>query len=246
MTDGPLKGRKVLVTGGSRGIGASCVRILASAGANVGFTYLNSVKEAKDLMGFYNDEVVGFRCDTSDEQATKRMVEEFGSMGQVKGIHGLVVNAGVYQRSEFRDISMSDWNRTLNTNLTGAYVTIKQVLPLMEKGSIVLISSQLAFKGSSSGADYGASKAGLLGLGRSLARELAPSIRVNTISPGFIDTDILAGDDAEKRRKRIDQVPLGRIGTGDDVAKGVLFLLSDGSSYITGADLDVNGGLYIH
>ena len=134
----------------------------------------------------------------------------------------------------------------MEVNLDGAYNTVKAALPSMKKGSIVMVSSQLAFKGSSYGADYAASKAGMLGMARSLARELAPYIRVNSIAPGYVDTDILAGDSPEKRKKRISQVPLGRIASPVDIAGPVVFLLSDMSEYVTGATLDINGGLFIH
>jgi 3-oxoacyl-[acyl-carrier protein] reductase len=143
-------------------------------------------------------------------------------------------------------MGIDEWRETIKTNLDGAFIAVKAALPYMKKGSIVMISSQLAHKGSGYGADYSASKAGILGLSRSLARELAPDIRVNTISPGYIDTDILAGDSEDKRKRRIEEVPQGRIGIPSDVAGSVVFLLSDMSSYMTGSDLDVNGGLYIH
>jgi 3-oxoacyl-[acyl-carrier protein] reductase len=241
-----LEGKKVLVTGGSRGIGASCVRYLSGSGGITGFTYFSSEEKALALLDELSSDVVAFKADTSDQKAMKDVAETFASGGDISGIHGLVLNAGIYERIAVEDLDLDEWRRTLATNLDGAFVAIKETLPFMKEGSIVLISSQLAFKGSRYGADYSASKAGMLGLGRSLARELAPDIRVNMISPGFIDTDILSGDTEEKKRSRVDQVPLKRIGAPEEVAKVVVFLLSDMSSYMTGSNVDVNGGLYIH
>jgi 3-oxoacyl-[acyl-carrier protein] reductase len=241
-----LRGKKILVTGGSRGIGASSVKVLTEAGAYVGFTYHRSEKKTLELLKVIPGDVLAFNADTSDPSAMKNVVEVFTSSGEIEGIHGLVVNAGVYERRPFSELDLEGWRDTLRTNLDGSFIVIKEAIPYMKIGSIVLISSQLAFKGSNSGADYSSSKAGMMGLGRSLARELAPDIRVNMISPGYVDTDILAGDSEEKRKERIAQVPLERIGAPEEIAKVILFLLSDLSSYITGSNIDVNGGLYIH
>ncbi|MGA1792541.1 MAG: SDR family NAD(P)-dependent oxidoreductase [Thermoplasmatota archaeon] len=240
-----LRGKKVLVTGGSRGIGAACVRMLSDMGCIVGFTYLGSEKEALEVKEDADGDVFVYRADASDHDAMKRTVTEFSRTGE-HGFQGLVINAGIYLRKSITQMSIEDWRRTMATNLDGGFIAVREALPFMKDGSIVMISSQLAFKGSNLGSDYAASKAGLLGFARSLARELAPEIRVNTISPGYIDTDILAGDSDHKRRSRIEQVPLGRIGTPEDVAAVVAFLLSDQSRYITGSNIDVNGGLYIH
>lgn len=241
-----LDGKKILVTGGSKGIGAATVKLLVAAGARVGFTFYRSLKEAAELQKELPGNVRGFQADTGDPSAMREVVEEFSTSGEVSGIHGLVVNAGIYERRDISELGFEQWRKTLGTNLDGSFIAVKEVLPFMERGSIVLISSQLAFKGSSYGADYSSSKAGMLGLGRSLARELAPDIRVNMISPGFVDTNILSGDTEEKRKERISRVPLRRIGSPDEIANVIIFLLSDMSSYITGSNVDVNGGLYIH
>ncbi|MBN1389562.1 MAG: SDR family oxidoreductase [Candidatus Thermoplasmatota archaeon] len=239
---GCFSGKKFFVTGGSRGIGAACVKLLVRGGATVGFSYHSSDRAVKKLIDGL-DEVTGYKVDVLDERGMEEAMENFSSVG---GLQGLVVNHGIYERRAFIEMGKNEWDRTLSTNLDGSFIAVKKAIPYMEKGSIVMISSQLAFKGSGYGADYAASKAGILGLARSLARELAPRIRVNTVAPGFIDTDILSGDSGEKRRKRIEEVPLKRIGKPEEVAEVVAFLLSDGSSYITGANIDVNGGLYIH
>ena len=245
MNGNLLQGKKILITGGSRGIGAACVRTAVRWGAVVGFTYISSEERALELIEEVPGDAYCFRASVSDPSAMKEVMETFSSIDGT-GLQGLVVNAGVYRRTSVSDILLEDWRTTIETNLDGSFITVKEALPFMEDGSIVMISSQLAFKGSDHGSDYSASKAGMIGLARSLARELAPKIRVNTVSPGFVDTDLLSGDSPEKRVARIGQVPLSRIGTPDDIANAVGFLLSDLSSYVTGADLDVNGGLYIH
>jgi len=246
ISEGILRSRKIVITGGSRGIGAACVESCSREGALVAFTYRASRELADRLVDELGSGVMSFRADTSDQGDMERVMDEFACQGDTSGIDGLVVNAGIYRRMEFPQMDLDDWRSTLRTNLDGAFIAVKSALPHMKKGSVVMISSQLAHRGSGYGADYSASKAGILGLARSLSRELAPDIRVNTISPGYIDTDILAGDSEDKRRKRISQVPMGRIGDASEIAGAVLFLLSDLSSYITGSDLDVNGGLYIH
>lgn len=212
MMEGRFYEKKFFVTGGSRGIGAACVELLVREGASVGFSYRSSERAVKELMEGLDGDVYCYNVDILDEGGMEKTMENFSSAGP-EGIHGLVVNHGIYERRGFDRLGKEEWSRTLNTNLDGSFIAVKKVLPFMDSGSIVMISSQLAFKGSGHGADYAASKAGILGLARSLARELAPRIRVNTIAPGFIDTDILAVDTDEKRRERIEEVPLKRIGT---------------------------------
>ena len=241
-----LKDRKILITGGSRGIGEAVVRSVVKEGGTSGFTYLVSSERAASVIGALSGRAFGFRADSRNFDQMEKAAAEFSSEGPHEGIDGLVVNAGIYKRASIRELKRSEWNNTIETNLTGAFNTVRSCLPFMKGGSIVFVSSQLAFRGSEYGADYSSSKAGLLGFARSLAKELAPDIRVNSIAPGFVDTDILAGDSPEKRSKRVSQVPLGRIATGYDIAQPVIFLLSDMSSYITGATLDINGGLFIH
>lgn len=244
-----LHGKKVFITGGSKGIGASCVRICSDLGAEVGFTYLTQKKKAQELEEHSRDRgkrLWSYQVDVRDYSGLRDAIGSFSSSGSRNGIDGIVVNAGIYRRVNFTDLSPEEWSRTISTNLDGAFHTIRAGMDFMERGAVVFISSQLAFRGSDHGVDYASSKAGMLGIARSLAKELAPNIRVNSIAPGFVDTDILSSDTDEKRRWRDQQVPLGRIADPSEVANTVAFLLSDMSSYITGATIDVNGGLYIH
>ena len=151
-------------------------------------------------------------------------------------------------RNMFEDISPEVWDRVMAINLTGCYNLCKEAIPNMKPMSrIIFISSQLAFKGTEHGADYATSKAGILGLMKSLALELAKKkILVNAVAPGTIDTDIIAGYTKKMREERIKEIPLGRLGVPEDIANACLFLASDMSSYITGETINVNGGLYIH
>ena len=160
----------------------------------------------------------------------------------------MVNNAGIYKRNNFEKISFETWNNVISINLTGCFNLCKKGLPFMKPGGkIIFISSQLAFKGSSHGADYASSKAGILGLMRSLALELASKkINVNAVAPGTIDTDIIANYSKELRKQRIQEIPLKRLGTPKDVANTCLFLASNLSDYITGETINVNGALYIH
>jgi 3-oxoacyl-[acyl-carrier protein] reductase len=246
MMNDLLSGRKIFVTGGSRGIGAAIVRECVENGAFVGFNYITSHEKAMREVQGSSGNAVCYKADTRNLQEMDEVLMKFSNMGPSEGIDGLVINAGIYKRSSITELEPEDWERTISTNLTGAYNTIRPALDIMDEGAIVFVSSQLAFRGSSFGADYASSKAGLLGFSRSLSRELAPSIRVNSVAPGFVDTDILSGDSDKKRKERISQVPLERIGSPDDIAKPVVFLLSEMSSYITGATIDINGGLFIH
>lgn len=238
-----LKGKRIFVTGGSRGIGASCVRICAENGAMVGFNYHSHVEEALSIEKELGDSCKSYKADVRDPEEIGAALIDFCNG---KNLHGLVVNAGIYRRAAFSDLDMDDWRRTMSVNLDGAFATLKNGIEHIRSGSVAIISSQLAYKGSSHGADYAASKAALIGLNASLAREFAPDIRFNALAPGYVDTDILASDTAEKRAKRENEVPLGRLSSPDEVANVVLFLLSDLSSYMTGSVLDVNGGLFIH
>jgi len=213
----------------------------------VGLIYNEDEKGAGELARTIEEDGGSTHLLCADVSDLGRMMEVTGRYAESSppGLDGIVVNAGIYRRKAFSELDQEDWVRTHEVNLTGAFNTMKASLPHMDRGSIVMVSSQLAFRGSLNGADYASSKAGLLGLGRSLAIELAPSIRVNMIAPGFVDTAILAQHSPVKRRERESQVPLQRIGSPSEIAGAILFLLSDLSSYVTGATLDVNGGLYI-
>ena len=244
-----LKGKTALITGASRGIGSSIAQIFAENNAFVGINYKTNKKKAEYVLEKIKQrggKGVLLKGDVSNPKDVEKIVKTFVS--EVKKIDILVNNAGIYIRSNFETLSYETWNKVISTNLTGSFNLCKQVLPFMKPGGkIIFISSQLAFRGTSHGADYASSKAGMLGLMRSLALELAnKKINVNAVAPGTIDTDLIAGYSEELRKKRIQEIPLNRIGTPDDIANTCLFLASHLSDYITGETINVNGGLYIH
>lgn len=243
-----LSGKSALITGASRGIGRAIALLFAKNGAFVGINYNKSKKQAKEALTMVRNigsDGLLLKADVSSMIDVKKMVDEFIKVAGHIDI--LVLNAGIYVRESFENLSREQWEKTLAVNLNGCYNVCKTSLPyLKEGGSIIFISSQLAFKGNTHGADYAASKAGILGLMRSLALELAPNIRVNAVAPGTIDTDIIASYTEEMRKRRVEEIPLRRLGKPEDVANVCLFLASDLSSYITGEVIHVNGGLYIH
>ncbi len=240
--------KNAIVTGASRGIGRAIALRLARDGYRVLVNYHSSEEKAREVVNEIlssGGEAVAYRANVGSVEEVREMVSWFH--GRYGKIHGLVLNAGIYLRKNVRDISVEDWEKTIRVNLSGAFYVVKESLRYLGEGaSIVFISSQLAFRGSSSDPAYGASKAGLLGLMHSLAVQLAPKVRVNAVAPGTIDTDIIANYTPEMRMERERKIPLGRIGKPEEVAAVVSFLLSDDASYITGATIDVNGGLYIH
>ncbi|MCD6421841.1 SDR family oxidoreductase [bacterium] len=243
-----LSGKNALITGASRGIGRAIAIKFAENGAFVGINYNRSEDKAREVLKIVKSrggEGILLKGDVSSPKDCKKIVDDF--VGEREGIDVLVLNAGIYERGSFLEIDEKRWERVISTNLSSCYYILKFAIPHMkERGSIIFISSQLAFKGSRHGADYAASKAGMLGLMRSLALELAPKIRVNAVAPGTIDTDIISSYTQEMREKRISEIPLKRLGKPEDVANVCLFLASDLSSYITGEVINVNGGLYIH
>lgn len=241
----------VLITGASRGIGAECARTFAKNGYNVAINYFRSEKNALDLKAEINDgggvaEI--FKADVSDEKQVEEMisavVKRFGK------VNVLVANAGVSKSGVFSDMTQSDFDKIFDTNVRGVFNVVKGVLPHMyerESGSIVTISSIWGQTGGSCEVLYSMSKAAIIGMTKALAKEVAPMhIRVNSVSPGAIDTDMLSGLTDEEKEDFIMQTPLNRLGKPKDVADAVLFLADDDkSSFITGHVLSVNGGYFI-
>lgn len=241
----------VLITGASRGIGAECARTFAKNGYNVAVNYFRSEKNALDLKAEINDgggvaEI--FKADVSDEKQVEEMisavVKRFGK------VNVLVANAGVSKSGVFSDMTQSDFDKIFDTNVRGVFNVVKGVLPHMyerESGSIVTISSIWGQTGGSCEVLYSMSKAAIIGMTKALAKEVAPMhIRVNSVSPGAIDTDMLSGLTDEEKEDFIMQTPLNRLGEPKDVADAVLFLADDDkSSFITGHVLSVNGGYFI-
>ncbi|ASY35628.1 MULTISPECIES: 3-oxoacyl-[acyl-carrier-protein] reductase [unclassified Streptomyces] len=228
--------RSVLVTGGNRGIGLAIARAFADAGDQVAVTYRSGEPPA----GF-----LGVKCDITDaEQVDLAFKEVEEKQGPVEV---LVCNAGVTKDQLLMRMSEDDFGSVIDTNLTGAFRVVKRANRAMlraRKGRVVLISSVVGLLGSAGQANYAASKAGLVGFARSLARELGSrNITFNVVAPGFVDTDMTKVLSEEQRAGIVAQVPLGRYAEPKEIAATVRFLASDDASYITGAVIPVDGGL---
>ncbi len=237
-----------LITGASRGIGRATAKRMAEEGFDLALNFLKTeegVNEARKEVVAMGRRAFTVRADVSDLAQVESMIEKV--LDELGHIDVLVNNAGVYPRKTIGDVSQKDWDEVVGTNLKSVFNCCKAVIPHMKgrgKGVIVNLSSVLGIMGSRQGAHYSASKAGVIGLTKSLAKELAPfNIRVNAIAPGAIETDILRQDTPEQRKRRIEGIPLKRVGRPEEIAEAVVFLATDRSSYITGETLNVNGGL---
>ncbi|MDC0708992.1 3-oxoacyl-[acyl-carrier-protein] reductase [Stigmatella sp. ncwal1] len=246
-----FKDKVVLVTGGSRGIGRACAVAFAQAGAStVVISYAGNESAAQETLGLIQAAGAkgeALKFDVSDSAACSSAIE-----GIVKA-HGrldvLVNNAGVAVDGLVMRVKDEDWDKQLDTNLKGAFALIRAVSrPMMKQrgGAIINLTSIVGETGNGGQVAYSASKAGLIGLTKSVAKELASrNIRVNAVSPGFIGTDMTAALNEETRKRMVDSIPLARLGAPEEVAQSVLFLASDAASYITGEVLKVNGGMYM-
>jgi 3-oxoacyl-[acyl-carrier protein] reductase len=244
-----MTNRIALVTGASRGIGRACALALAAAGARVvvAARQLEKLEEvASEIRGAGGEAfVVSVDLGSQDsiKEAFSKASKEFGR------IDILVNNGGMTRDGLVLRMKRDDWESVLQTNLSGAFYCIQQVLPAMVRerwGRIVNISSVVGEAGNAGQVNYAASKAGLIGLTKSLAQEVASrNITVNAVAPGFIETDMTAKLNDETKAKALQAVPLQRMGKAEDIAAAVRFLCSDEANYITGHVLDVNGGMYM-
>lgn len=239
--------KTAVVTGGSRGIGAAIVRKLANAGARVVFTYANHSQAVDSLVNECNQthhlvtaEKVDFRCEADMERFIIGRLSD-------RPIHYLVNNAGVLHDGPLYSSPPNAWHDVLQVNLASMFPIVKKLIPTLAyaKGSIVNISSVSGISGAAGQVNYSAAKAGVIGFTKGLAREVGPlGIRVNAVAPGFVETDMLSGIKPEKRKKMRYDIPLRRLGRPEEIAEAVLFLLSDSASYITGAVMVADGGLF--
>lgn len=248
ITTNRLQDKKILVTGSSRGIGAGIVKTLAAEGASVGVTYSSKRDAAeqvlKDLPGSGH---ILLELKIDDEASVEAAFETFaGKMGR---IDGLVNNAGITRDTLLLRMKSADFDAVINTNLRGTFLCTRAAAKLMLKarsGSIVNITSIIGEMGNAGQANYAASKAGIEGLSKSVAQELASrGIRVNCVAPGFIATEMTEVLSDQQKKAILEKVPLGTLGDVEDVARAVAFLLSSEARYITGHTLSVNGGLYM-
>jgi 3-oxoacyl-[acyl-carrier protein] reductase len=243
-------GKSAIVTGGSRGIGRAIVKELASRGANVAFSYSSNKEMADALVAEIEAEggkAIAFQADVVDTAAAENMVQDvkaaFGSVDY------LVNNAGITRDGLIMRMSEADWDAVIDTNLKGVFNVTKPAVAIMvrqRKGSILNISSISGVVGMAGQTNYSASKAGLIGFTKALAKEVAKrSVTVNALALGLIETDMTSVLTEDYKQKMIDSIPLGRYGSVKEVGEIVAFLLSNSAQYITGQVIQADGGLAI-
>jgi 3-oxoacyl-[acyl-carrier protein] reductase len=245
-----LAGKKVLVTGGSRGIGAAIVRAAMAEGAEVAFTYRSSRETADDMVrelaGLHPEQrCVPVQADVADTLAMRQAIQTV--ILELGDVDVLVNNAGVARDSALARMSREEWDEVIGTNLSGMFNATQPLVLRMAKrrsGSIVNLTSIVGIYGSPGQASYAASKAGIIGFTKAMAREVAGNgVRVNAVAPGFVETDMIAEMSAERFAYMKSRIPLGRLGQSEEVANVVCFLASDKASYITGTVIQVDGGM---
>ncbi len=243
--------KTALISGASKGIGTACAIALAKLQYNIVINYFNSEQKAHELAKIIEDnysvEVMCIKADVSDKAQVDSMISKV--VDRFSNIDVLVNNAGVSLVKLFDMTTPDDWSKVISTNLTSVYNLCHATIPHMlrnHSGSIVNIGSMWGEVGASCEVAYSASKAGVIGLSKALAKELAPSgIRVNCVSPGVIDTDMMSTFSDEDRQLIAQDIPLGEFGRAKNVADTVAFLVSDKAEYITGQVIGVNGGMVI-
>jgi 3-oxoacyl-[acyl-carrier protein] reductase len=246
-----LRGSVALVTGGSRGLGASIVRLLHEAGASVFFTFSTRRDEADALAAALGERAACTRCDVTDGAALPGLVE--ACVARFGALHTLVNNAGIFERNPFDGADFeawrAGWRRTFDVNLFGAADLSWAAMRHMRAhggGRIVNIASRTAHRGELEHADYGASKAALINLTKSIARTYSKNaVLAFAVAPSFIETEMAARDLATRRAEIVAEIPVGRIAVPSDVAGIVAFLASPMADYLNGATIDVNGGSYL-
>ena len=246
---GTLDGKVALVTGAATGIGAACSRALAREGAVVVCTSLptDPISEVVDSIVAAGGRAIGLPLNVTAPQEAADVVERV--VTELGGVHILLNNAGITDDQLFMRMKPESWRRVLSVNLDGVYNVTQPVVRHMVKqreGRIISISSVVGLMGNAGQANYAASKAGIIGLTKSLARELGSrNINVNAIAPGFIQTPMTDKLTEEQRKALIASIAIPRLGTPDDIAAAVVFLAGPGGSYISGEVLNVSGGLYM-
>lgn len=244
----PLAGKVAIVTGASRGIGASIAKVLADKGAQVIATHKVESQTIKDVVAEIEGNgglVHTIPCDISVPEDAERLVKE--TIEKFGKVDILINNAGITKDRSFRKLTLQDWNDVIDVNLTGAFNTTKHVIePMIAQnyGRIINISSIVGQAGAFGQTNYSASKAGLIGFTKSLALETASKgITVNAVCPGYIGTEMVAAMPEDVIEKIVSKVPIRRLGTPEEIAEAILYLIS--ASFVTGQQLNVNGGLYM-
>jgi 3-oxoacyl-[acyl-carrier protein] reductase len=243
-----LAGYRVLVTGGSRGIGAACCRLFAQAGATVMVQYLASDHKAREVLhemrALSSAPHAIYRCDVTQRDQVQKMFEY--ALSHWKGLDCLINNAGVWVHDPLVELDRERLEATLAVNVVGPFLCAREAAILLERsrdGSIINISSTAGQRGEAFYSAYAASKGAMISATKSWSMELAPNIRVNAVAPGWVDTDMTAEAlSGERRDEIVDSIPLHRIATPEDIAGPVVFLASPMARHITGEILNVNGG----
>jgi len=250
MTRSGFEKKVAIVTGGTKGIGFSIAEALMKSGAKVAVTYLkdedSAIRAQSAFKGESGLDYLLLRSDVSDRKSTRSLLDRIRDHWHAPVTY-VVNNAGILTQGDFFDLTDDQWETTMRSNLMGPFILCQETMRGMApSGSIVNISSVGGQVGGDKAPDYAASKAGLVSLTRSLARIGSRyGVRVNAVAPGWIETPIFSEDQLSRLKgKAKDVIPLGRIGSPEEVARPVLFLLSEAASYITGHCLNVNGGLY--
>jgi 3-oxoacyl-[acyl-carrier protein] reductase len=245
-----LKGKTVIITGGSRGIGRACVLAFAQVRANIVFTYNKSKEKADELFG--EVEKLGVSClslqiDTRDYEQCRMAVEK--TLAQFKSLDILVNNAGITRDKALIMMALDDWKEVIDTNLGGTFNMTRAAITTLlkqKKGCIINMSSVSGITGLARQTNYSASKAGIIGFSKALAKEVAAyNIRVNAVCPGFINTEIVNALHENIKKEIVNTIPVKRIGEAEEVADLCVFLASDKASYITGEAIKIDGGLAI-
>lgn len=241
-------GKTAVVTGGSRGIGRAVCQELAMRGANIVLCYAGnqiSAEETVKLCKQYGVKVLALKCNVADPGEVKALVD--AALAEFGRIDILVNNAGITRDGLLMMMKEDDFDAVLDTNLRGSFLCMKAVVRTMMKqryGRIVNLSSVVGLRGNAGQINYSASKAGVIGMTKSAAKELASrGITVNAVAPGFIETDMTAVLPEEARAALLKSIPVGRLGAAEEVAKAVVFLASDEAAYVTGQVLAVDGGM---
>jgi len=243
-----LTSKSVLITGGSRGIGSACVRLFSEAGATVHFTFKSNDEASNRLVRQIGKKkkIFYYKMDFSNEVNLEQRIIEL--VNKIKKIDVLVNNAGIWEYGEADKMSLREWNRTIQANLTSMFLITKAVIPVMKKnkfGRIINISSTAGQRGEPFHSHYAASKGAMISYTKSLAAEIGKfNITVNSVAPGWVDTEMckeVFGDKRYKEKVRL-EIPVQRIASAEDIAGPVLFLASDLARHINGEILNVNGG----
>lgn len=244
MSDKPA----ALVTGGTRGIGKAIVEELVSQGYFVFVAYSKNKEQANELTKTLGENVTVVNTDVSKKEEVDQLFQQITK--KFNRLDVLINNAGITMDRAFHKMESQDWHKVIDVNLNGVFYCCSNAIPIMRQqnyGRIVNISSIVGQQGNFGQANYAASKAGLLGLTKTLALENATKgITINAVCPGFIDTDMVALIPTEVRQKIENQIPMKRFGKPSEVARAVMFLVSKDADYITGQELNINGGLLTH